>query len=356
MTISAAAIIYFATPARKANVPGISEEVRNRLEWTWGLGHNHLDEHLHGFDDPHGVLLDENLLVFPHNDMIRDVAFRNANIKLRAPRPYIQKLYQGRTSFEYVVVPLDPSDPLPPRTLVSNVPPHLVLCTTSGKIQRAWGKLPSDDYTAFRLSLIERSKTATQGNSRPPLSIRYLDDMQHIHRTWSFVDFVPSSFLSEDSDQTMVEPDDDSRSESSGMASVLGPSASCYHEPQRRLFPHELQNDPVDVQIPLFPSADGDTEDDDDDTISSDSHITGVEDPEEYAKAKASVMRADDKADRRWKKAIQTWAEDTSGGADETLLNDGQIKEDPKEQPRMATSLDLSKPDYLSRRKRRTAP
>ncbi|KAJ6456599.1 hypothetical protein C8R47DRAFT_1227786 [Mycena vitilis] len=52
-----------------------SRTMRGRLEWNWGLGHLHLDEHLQGLVDPEGVLTDEPLLVFPPNDIIHLVRF-----------------------------------------------------------------------------------------------------------------------------------------------------------------------------------------------------------------------------------------------------------------------------------------
>ena len=171
-----------------------------------------------------------------------------------------------------------------------------------------------------------------------------------IRRRWTFIDDVPENFLSDDSDQTMVEAEggsDSETTESSSSSSAsgagsrhsmdwdMGSSASCEREPQRRLFPSELQQDP-------FPSSD------DDDAINCDSHITDVEDPDEFATA--SMARGDYETDRSWLKGIASWAEGASGVGDEAvLLNDGQINEDPREQPRAATSLDLEKPDYLSK-------
>jgi hypothetical protein len=45
---------------------------------------------------------------------------------------------------------------------------------------------------------------------------------------------------------------------------------------------------------------------------------------------------------------MASWAEGTSGSGsgEESLLNDSQIVEDPTELPRVASALDLTKPDY----------
>ncbi|KAJ6580261.1 hypothetical protein B0H10DRAFT_2198545 [Mycena sp. CBHHK59/15] len=250
--------------------------------------------------------MDNALLIMPHSDTIREIRSRNSISKVGVRRPNIQKLYKGCTSFEYLVVPVDPASPLPARMLVSELPPHLALATTAGKIMEAWGYLTGDDYTAARASFVERSKTVVPPDSRFMFAMQDFEIIQQIYRTWSFIDRVPPSFLSEDSDQTMVEVEQSVDSESDSSISS------------------------------------------DDDAISLDSHVSGVEDPDEFLQA--SIARGDYEVDRSWLKKMKSWAEDISGvDSDETLLNDMQIEEDPKEQPRVATSLDLYRPDYLSR-------
>jgi hypothetical protein len=138
-----------------------------------------------------------------------------------------------------------------------------------------------------------------------------------------------------------VEESSDSKSDSGFSSNMsakweVGSSASCYHESKRRLLPSELHPD-----VRLFPSENGD----EDDAISSDSH-SGVEDSEEFSEANV---------DHEMDTWLKYWAEETAeADTGEPLLNDAQIEEDPKEQPRVAASLDLTKPDYLSRHKRRT--
>jgi hypothetical protein len=153
----------------------------------------------------------------------------------------------------------------------------------------------------------------------------------------------------------MVEPEEeprDTKRKSSDNNVGWELSSASRYEPKRRLLPSELQ--PQTAEVRLFPSADGAVESDEDEVISVDSHISGVEgDPEEFAKA--SHARGDYEVDRKWLKKIRRWAADTSGAdAGEALFNDEQIKEDSREQPRDAMSLDLAKPDYVERWQRRT--
>jgi hypothetical protein len=326
--------------------------------------------------DTHDIFTDDTLLVFPHNDIISEVWVHYGAAKLGVRRPHIQKvrysvlrallemkfalqLYKGCTSFEYLVVPIDPASPHPARLLISEVPPHLALCTTSGKIMKAWGRMPATECAPLRTSVIERAK-ATIHHDRPPLSIWELDVMKSTHRTWSWMGYVPQSFVSDTSDQTLVEMGEEEspppKRQLSGGKNMdwTARSSSSRHELKRRLLPSELQQpNPPTATVRMVASADGDDDDDDDDddVISAESHISGIEDdPEEFAKA--SMARGDYEVDRNWLKGVKRWAVGTSGAdADEALLIDTQIKEDPREQPRVVTSLDLEKPDYLSRRR-----
>ncbi|KAJ7666722.1 hypothetical protein DFH06DRAFT_1184592 [Mycena polygramma] len=342
MPISSATLLALATPSSKANVPGIRDQLRDRLEWTWGLGHNHLDKHLQGFSDLRlrRILMDDSLFVFPPTDITRKLSFRNTKAKFGVRRLHIQEVYKGCTSFEYLVVPADPYSDVPIHTVISDVPSHLVLCTTSGKIGRAWGRMKGRDCDVIRLSLIERANAAIPTDS-PALNVPDFHMMKDICLLWALIDYVPPSFLSEDSDQAEVAESVRSLSDSgfsSNMAWEVGSSASCYHEPKRRLLPSERQ---ADFPIRMFPSADG-MQDDDDDAMSEDSHIPGGEDADE---GKARAAPGDDEADLAWTKVISQWAKGASD-ADADTLNDAQIKADSREPPRFAASLYLAKPDY----------
>ncbi|KAF7340833.1 hypothetical protein MSAN_02112700 [Mycena sanguinolenta] len=202
MSVHSAAIIELATPITSCDSPA---RVRNRLEWTWGLGRDHLDGHLREFYDPQSLLTDETVLVFPHNDIIRQLSSRDNTSMTGVRRPYIQKLYHGCKSFEYVVLPTDPISAIPPRFLTSDLPPHLILCTTYGKMQKAWGKLPGDVWNANLVSIIDRAKEMPNTNGRPALGMWHLTQMDNIHSKWTWADYVPPSFLSAESDQTSNE-------------------------------------------------------------------------------------------------------------------------------------------------------
>jgi hypothetical protein len=183
--------------------------------------------------------------------------------------------------------------------------------------------------------------------------------MKFTHRTWSWIEYVPPSFVSDASDETLVEVKEEEspvpKQKLSGGKDIDWAARSSRHEPKRRLLPSELQQpNPPTAPVRMFPSVaddDDDEDEDEDDAISVDSHISGVEDdPEEFAKA--SMARGDYEVDRKWLKGVKRWTVGTSGAdADEALLIGPQIKEDLREQPRVVTSLDLEKPDYLSRRR-----
>ncbi|KAJ6456597.1 hypothetical protein C8R47DRAFT_1165116 [Mycena vitilis] len=344
MPISASSIIDFATANIKRNVPGIQDEVRARLEWNWGLGHHHLDEHLQGFVDSQNILMDRSLLVFPRNDVIYEIWRGYGLPELGVRRPHIQTLYKDRNSFEYLVVPIDSASTLPARLVSLDVPPHLVLCTTSGKMARAWGALPVKTANALRLSVTERSKAADHGD-RPPLTMAQLEQIKVTHRTWSLSDYVPKSFDSESSDQTMVDlsppPEPKFFTKRSTDWEAVSSASRC--EPKRRLLPSERRED---APLRLFPSAD---EDDENDAITTDSHISGVDNPDDFAKA--SAARGDYKVPRKLLKEIKRWARGTSGAdPDDAVLNDAQIGQYITEQPRMAATLDMDQADWQLRR------
>ncbi|KAJ6510836.1 hypothetical protein C8R45DRAFT_397264 [Mycena sanguinolenta] len=343
MSIPSSAVIDLVTRISKGDTP---TQVRKRLEWTWGLGYDHLDEHLQEFDDPQSLLTDESVLIFPHNDILQQLFYRNMAGKLGVRRPYIQKLYNGDKTFEYLVLPTDAASPLPPWIMTSQLPPHLVVCTTFGKMLKAWRKLPGWD--ANLVSVIERAK-AVPHNGRPALRLSQLTQMDNITRKWTWADYVPPSFMSADSDQTMVEPEDEhpaaGHAKRKSTSSGFEPSSSgSRHEPKRRVLLSELE-------LPPAFAVDCDT-DDDDDAISHDSYISGVEgDPEEFVKA--SVARGDYEVDPRWLTGIWRWAKRASNAEGDETLNDEQINDDPREHPRDVGSLDLGKPDYLMRDTRR---
>ncbi|KAJ7491087.1 hypothetical protein FB451DRAFT_1221991 [Mycena latifolia] len=245
----------------------------------------------------------------------------NGSMKPGVRRSHIQKSYKGQDSFEYLVVPIDPGDLTQPRMWISNIPPHLAICTTFSKVSKAWARLTGGESTVIKKSIIERSKPVTARprsvtglchcpNPAFAFDVSVFDVMRGLYWFWSQNDSVPDSFLSKDSDQTMVEEEEEPEPNfpvGKIPRQTTGSSASCYREPHRRLLPSELQQDPQGaLDHRLFPSEDGD--DDSDDSMSSDSHITGVEDLEEFAKASAARGDSDYEMDRTWLKGIERWA------------------------------------------------
>ncbi|KAK7042336.1 hypothetical protein R3P38DRAFT_2889857 [Favolaschia claudopus] len=259
-------IIDLATSLHDTDESCIRRRVRERLEWTWGLGYDHLDEHLQQFSDPQGFLTDDAILVFPQSHVVEELSCRDDRGEKCVRRPYIQKLYNGRCSFEYILVAIDPASSFSYRVVNSEVPPHLALCTTFGKIMKAWG-----------------------------LHQRQLMLMEYIYRKLFWVDVVPSSFLSFDSDQTMVEPADNYEDESQHLQGrrkcpsnvewdALSSASLC--EPKRRLLSEELARSLNDSD---------DHADDDSNASSVDSYLSRDEvDSDVY------------EADRRWLEGIQS--------------------------------------------------
>lgn len=229
-----------------------------------------------------------------------------------------------------------------------------MLCTTYGKICNAWRFLPRKVWDAHHDSLVERAKDATR-EGRPALELWQLIEMEHVYEKWTWTDYVPPSFLLKDSDRTMtmVEPDEEP-SDRKRKSPDRSSAARHDSELKRRLLSSELQA-PVKVEIRLFPSVDDKDESDDNDAISVDSHISGVEgDPEDFAKA--SHARGDYGVGREWLRRMRRWAAGTSGAdTGGTLFNEAQIKDDWRERPRDASSLDLDKPDFRARFPGRTA-
>ncbi|KAK7039321.1 hypothetical protein R3P38DRAFT_2898854 [Favolaschia claudopus] len=339
MTIPSSQIIDLATPLHLRDELGIQKQVRDRLEWTWGLGHDHLDEHLQQFRDPQGLLTNENVLMFPHNRIIKELSSRDTGT-FGIRRPYIQKLYNGCTSFDYLVLSLDPSPTSPPNLLTSVLPPHLALCTTYGKILKAWGLLPGDDWNTRCASLAERVDNAIP-DDWPQFKLWQLTMMRHIYDVWSWTDWVPPAFLSADSDQTMVEPEEEESLSPKRKSTKIdwdALSSVSHREPKRRLLRHELESGAASANAL-----------DRDESMSEDSHFTGIEGDTE-AFVKASAERGDYEVDHEELKTIQDWA----AGASEAEIGDAspideEIDDGWQEQPRFIASLDLDTPDYLLR-------
>ncbi|KAJ7778776.1 hypothetical protein DFH07DRAFT_795971 [Mycena maculata] len=339
MSIPANTIIEAASRAYRRDSPVIIDEICHRLEWVWGLEYGMLEGYLSKFFDPQlvNILIDDDLILLAHPDLIRKIFLAKITGTSAKPRIMIQELYQGCQSFEYLVLPVDPASGVPPRVLSSSVPPHLTICSSVGKILKRWG-YGHTDFATLRGSFIDLVKMSPPAGSTFIPNVDNFINLRYLHEAWSTCP-VSSRFLGlEDSDE---EEENDGDAASSTMEWEI---ETLDDEPQRRLLPHEFKKDPVLKIRPVQVV-------DDDDAISHDSYITGVEDPEEYAK----VSLARGNYDCTWLKGMEQWVQGASVVVDDQmLLNDGQIEEDSREQPRVATSLDLDRPDYLSRHPART--
>ncbi|KAF7340827.1 hypothetical protein MSAN_02112000 [Mycena sanguinolenta] len=213
MTIPSSAIVEWAKPIDKfaRNVPGTDHLIRRHLERTWGLENGTFDEHVREFVDPQNILTDET----PPTTTLSLFFLSRENRfgKLGVSRSHVQKLYNKRKTFEYLVLPihLDPMAidrkiPCPPaQILTSGVPPHLALCTTFGKMLNAWSAFSHIEWEAECLRLVlrargfsTRTRTRTRDDNndkaRPVLAMRQFSEMEIVFRNWAREDFVPPSF------------------------------------------------------------------------------------------------------------------------------------------------------------------
>ncbi|KAJ7491086.1 hypothetical protein FB451DRAFT_1552620 [Mycena latifolia] len=334
MSILLNTIIDAATRGWNVKNPASCNEIRSQLEWSWGLGYETLDAHVNQFSDSHleDIVMDDTLILLAHPDIVHKfcVLISSLPFNSRGSRQIVQELYGDSKSFEYLVLPVDPSSKTTPRLLISSVPPHLTISTSADKLLKRWGYSRSD-FMAAGASLIALVETSPPTGATFSLNRNIFVDLKYIHERWASC-YVSPTFLG-------LERSDDGESDSTMEWEVQ--TMAYPDEPCRRMLPHEFEQEPV-VKIRQPPV------DDDDDAISQDSHITGADNPEAYAKA--SMERADE-ADRSWLKGIESWAESAEGVDDALLLNDGQIEEDSKEGPRVATSMDLDKADYLTKPK-----
>ncbi|KAJ7494370.1 hypothetical protein B0H11DRAFT_934111 [Mycena galericulata] len=338
MAIPYKTIIEAASRAYSPNSPIMREKIHHRLEWLWGLGYGMLEGHLHNFFDPElvEILLNENLVLFAQPELVREIFLLTSNIPSRSSkrRRMVQDLYEGRDSFEYLVLPVDPSSETTPRVLISSVPPHLTICSSVGKLIKRWG-YGVDRFHAVGNLLITLVKTSAAGATLVPTRHTFIY-LRYIHESWATC-YVPPGFLGLEEPCGGEESDDSEDEESDEDARSSTMEWELSDEPKRRLLPHEFEQEAV-LKFPILRSADGE-----DDAISCDSHITGVEDMEEFAKA--SLARGDYVQNREWLEGMQSWV---AGAVHADLcIVPGQMEDDSIEQPRAPASLDLDRPDYL---------
>ncbi|KAJ7684411.1 hypothetical protein DFH06DRAFT_1155561 [Mycena polygramma] len=330
MRISVATVIEAAARAYgRREDPLPFDQVRHKLEWVWGLAYGTLDQHINEFDDRQvaNILVDDDLILVPDVEDIDKMKFHCSNLP--------NTVSKSRVMINDVRNPVA-SSPFgtAPQLLVSSIPPHLTICSSVDKIVHKWGWRRDNDACESMVNIVVAIPPS--GATSPDLhAFMYL---RYLHQTWA-THYVPPRFLGlEGSDEVQ----EDSEEGSSTMEWAVCTADD--EEPQRRLLPHEFEAEPVYVTKFLAANRSGD---DDDELISHDSHISGVDDPEEFAKA--SMALGDYQKDSSWSEGIQSWTTDVLGvDDDQMMLNDAQIAEDPQEKPRVATSLGFDEPDYVS--------
>ncbi|KAJ7684414.1 hypothetical protein DFH06DRAFT_1155570 [Mycena polygramma] len=340
MAISVTAVIEAAARAYGREDPLPFDQVHHKLEWVWGLEYGTLDQHISNFDDRQvaNILVDDDLILVPDLKDVKKMKFHCSNLPdtVSKSRVMINDIYDCQ-SFQYLVLPVDPSSGTAPQLLVSSIPPHLTICSSVDKIVHKWGWRRDDFHDACG-SILDLVVAVPPSGATSSPDLHTFMDLRYLHETWA-THYAPSRFLGlEVSDEVEEESDEGSSTMEWEVCTVDD------EEPQRRLLPHELEAEPVYVTKFLAANRSGD---DDDELISHDSHISGVDDPEEFAKASKAL--GDYKKDASWSEGIQSWTTDVLGvDDDQMMLNDAQIAEDPQEKPRVAASLDFDDPDYVS--------
>ncbi|KAJ7765759.1 hypothetical protein B0H16DRAFT_1524293 [Mycena metata] len=332
--------------------PASLDDIHCRLEWTWGLEYGALNEHLQSFNSDRqlaDILANKDLMVLTDWETIGKMSLHLSHSPktISGSRIMIQDVYD-RCSFEYLVLPVDPSSGIAPQLLISSVPPHVTVAPSVDHLLKRWG-YEQDLFDAACKSIMQHVAANPPAGATFQPNFHTFTDLRYLHERWA-TRSVPSQFRglegSDDDVEEAVLMNSDEGSSTLEWEVATLPSEE--EEPRRRLLPHELAADLVVKFRTLVRVAD-----DGDEVISCDSYITGHEGrPEEFSKASMARATSDEK-DAAWEQGIKSWVQGTSVVDDERmLLNDDQIEEDPKEQPRVAATLDLEKPDYLARQEK----
>ncbi|KAJ7700814.1 hypothetical protein B0H17DRAFT_1046718 [Mycena rosella] len=185
---------------------------------------------------------------------------------------------------------------------------------------------PLQSHTRFARQFIRSSPAS--GATFTPTTETFIN-LKYIHGRWATC-YVPPHFLGLEEDPVHDMDMDMGEASDADTESTMEWEIEFEEEPRRRLLPHEFEQEPV-VKFRRLLASDDDSDED-------------PEDPEEFVK--------DDETARSWLEGIESWAETAHVVDDaEMLVNDGQIEMDSNEGVRVATSLDLTKPDYLSKPK-----
>ncbi|KAJ7063686.1 hypothetical protein C8F01DRAFT_87476 [Mycena amicta] len=192
---------------------------------------------------------------------------------------------------------------------------------------------PNNDWLTV---LFKLPATFSPSDATPIPKPLTLINLYYLYKDWICA-FAPPSFIAGLPLPELSEEMEEGSQSKESLHTVLTP-VTC-ETPPRRLLPHELARDP---------NARDDEEDDD--AITDDSHISGADGLEEYSKA--SLARDSCMSNDRWVKVVSSWVREVgSFDVDErTIFNDEEVRTAEKEfteQPRTVSSMHLDKPDYL---------
>ncbi|KAF7293034.1 hypothetical protein MIND_01202800 [Mycena indigotica] len=306
----------------------ILEEARTHLEWSWGLDYRDLEQHLEQFSNEtlaERLLTDERVIVIPHIHDLHHLSFRDfkrkrAFVRLRP----ILEAYSGDQTFSYFVLPLDSTDSILPHRLELATPPHIVLIRTGAKLMRAYGDEPvGDDLLGQQLVARVRKASETRKDRRFGFGPLQLSIILRLYSTWTYVDPVPPGFKAGLVDYAQVDK--------KVIQTPYSPQYSPAHvakydpEPQRRVTARELRQDFNAKKEPL-------------------------------ADADDSGSEIEDDSNPAWAKDVQQWAQVVSQTAerDERILINDITPDNRLEGSRTIASVDLARPDYRVRFRRRS--
>ncbi|KAJ7230470.1 hypothetical protein GGX14DRAFT_583398 [Mycena pura] len=325
-------IVNAAVPPHKQGTPGIFKETQTRLEWAWGLEYGTLEDHLYSYSDPalEAVLKDDKYVLAFHPNVTSRM-FAHSDTKWDIKRPFVQELYHGAASFDYVVLHVNPAAAIPPWVLVSAVPPHLTVCTSAAKLQKhGWNVAPTTKRRHLE-ALFYLPITFTPSDAIPIPKPFALFQLEYVYSAWKRT-FVPPNFCA-------------------GLPVPVAPVVKEEKDWEWKTMKFSSSCDTPPGRIEDNPSVYDLMEED----MSNDSYISGADNPEDYAKA--SLARDGYLSNGRWLKGMKRWVQSLAHGptGDDMMVddNDAILQGYSKEQACAVASLDLGKPDYLSRRPQR---
>ncbi|KAF7319559.1 PCI domain-containing protein [Mycena chlorophos] len=276
------------------------QELKPRLERTWGLGYGGLEEHLRSFPDAEDLLADERVVVIPG---AQDIGKLVQGYFIPPKPTHVVKTYQGRTSFTYMTLPLDPASSLRARLVHSLTPPHIVAIFTADRIEKAC-KSTSGYNAGLRKDLIRRIRRLVD-RSQFRSTVETLEWMEELGSAWTHPKLVIVAPPAENSDAALVSE----RSPERGAPSSV-------------------------VVLLEFPSAYEDSDSDTDSVVMDDWNPTWINDIEDWAVQSSVKAHSDEE--------LSPW--------------NGQVATDALERPRTFDTVELDRPDYLRYRDTRSCP